>query len=105
MFPRLSFLTQRSSANPAARPWQDRRRRSYQPAVEYLETRCLLSLPAPWTDRDMGDVGSPGSANYDNNVYTVQGPGADIFDSRDAFHFVYQPLAGDGDIAPRVTGV
>jgi N-acetylneuraminic acid mutarotase len=56
-------------------------------------------------DRDIGNVAFAGSATLVNNVYAVQGSGADIFDSRDAFHFVYQPLNGDGEIAARVTSV
>src|SRR5262249_7589405 len=40
-----------------------------------------------------------------NNLYTVQGAGADIFGTIDAFHFVYQPLQGDGEIYARVTSV
>jgi N-acetylneuraminic acid mutarotase len=63
------------------------------------------TLPAPWMSGDIGDVGLAGSATQANNVYTLQGSGDDIFGSRDAFHFVYQPLQGDGEILARVTGV
>ena len=89
-----------------ARPGKGGRRLSYQPAVEPLEARCLLSnLPPPWADKDIGYTGITGGAAQANNIYTVQGSGDDIFDTRDAFHFVYQPLGGDGQIAARVTGV
>jgi N-acetylneuraminic acid mutarotase len=102
MFSRLSFLTKRRVAHPENR----RRRPAHQLAIEVLEDRCLPSvLPAPWADRDIGDVGLVGSAAEARNVYTVRGSGADIFDTRDAFHFVYQPLKGDGEIAARVTSV
>ena len=37
--------------------------------------------------------------------YTVAGSGADIFGSSDKFHYVYQPLAGDGEILARVVSV
>ena len=33
--------------------------------------------------------------------FTVAGAGADIWDTADAFRYVYQPLAGDGQIIAR----
>jgi N-acetylneuraminic acid mutarotase len=69
--------------------------------------RPLLAsnLPPPWEARDVGDVGLAGNASQANNVYTVQGAGDDIFGTRDAFQFVYQPMHGDGEMLARVTGV
>jgi N-acetylneuraminic acid mutarotase len=63
------------------------------------------NLPPPWEARDIGAVGLAGSATQANNVYTLQGAGDDIFGSRDAFQFVFQPLRGDGEILARVTSV
>jgi len=54
------------------------------------------SLPAPWLQRDIGAVGVPGTAQDVNGIMTVQGSGADIWGSADAFHYVYQPWSGDG---------
>jgi N-acetylneuraminic acid mutarotase len=103
---RPSFLPGPTSVHRKPRPETGRRGRSCQPGLEALEARCLPSvLPAPWADRDIGDVGRAGGAVQASNVYTVQGSGADIFDSRDAFHFVYQPLTGDGEIVARVLSV
>ena len=53
-------------------------------------------LPAPWTDQDVGAVGIAGSAAFGNGNFTVKGAGADIWGNADAFHYVYQPLSGDG---------
>jgi hypothetical protein len=56
-------------------------------------------LPAPLQNRDIGTVSAAGSAIYANNgTYTVSGSGADIGGSADEFHYVYQPLVGDGEI-------
>jgi endonuclease/exonuclease/phosphatase family metal-dependent hydrolase len=63
------------------------------------------SLPTPWADRDIGAVGLAGSATYANGTFTVYGAGADIWGTADSFHFVYQPLAGDGQIVARVASM
>ena len=63
-------------------------------------------LPVSWLDQDVGAVGVFGSANYANGVFTVAGAGnGTMITSADSFHFVYQPLAGDGTIVARVVGV
>ena len=54
------------------------------------------SLPAPWLQLDIGAVGVPGTGQDANGTMTVQGSGADIWGSADAFHYVYQPWSGDG---------
>jgi RHS repeat-associated protein len=53
-------------------------------------------------DEDIGLVGLTGSATYANGVFTVKGAGNQIGGTADAFHFVYQPLSGDGTIVARV---
>jgi uncharacterized repeat protein (TIGR03806 family) len=70
-------------------------------------TDVLVSgkLPAPWTNSDVGAVGRAGSASYGSGVFSVNGAGADIFGSADAFQFVYQPWSGDGQIVARVVAV
>ena len=63
------------------------------------------ALPAPWTDADVGAVGTAGSASYAAPTFTVAGAGADVWGTADAFHYVYQPLTGDGTIVARVATV
>jgi glucose/arabinose dehydrogenase len=63
------------------------------------------TLPAPWSKTDIGSVGFAGDASFAGGVFTVRGSGADIWDNADAFHYVYQPLNGNGQIVARVTGV
>jgi hypothetical protein len=62
-------------------------------------------LPTPWINQDIGLVGVSGSATYSNGVFTVIGGGLDIWGTADAFHYVSQPLAGDGEIVARVSAL
>ncbi|HLK10799.1 MAG TPA: galactose oxidase-like domain-containing protein, partial [Candidatus Binatia bacterium] len=60
------------------------------------------SLPAPWADVDVGSVGIAGTAGFAGGTFAVTGSGADIWGTADAFHYVFQPLAGDGEIVAQV---
>jgi regulation of enolase protein 1 (concanavalin A-like superfamily) len=62
-------------------------------------------LPAPWSDKDVGSVGVAGSASYSSGTFTVNGSGADIWNSADGFNFVSQALSGDLTVTARVTGI
>src|SRR6267154_463738 len=63
-------------------------------------------LPVSWLDQDVGSVGVAGSASYANGTFTVAGAGqGTMIIAADGFHFVYQPLAGDGTIVARVVSV
>ena len=58
-------------------------------------------LRSPWLSLDVGTV-SGGASGYSAGTYTIIADGKDIWDKSDAFHFVYQPLVGDGQIVARV---
>ena len=60
------------------------------------------ALPSPWLDQDIGTVGAAGSASFAGGAFTVSGSGMDIWSTVDQFHYVYQPLTGDGMIVARV---
>jgi uncharacterized protein YceK len=62
-------------------------------------------LPSPWLDQDLGSVGVTGSASFSNGTFTVQGAGAGIYGTADAFHYVYQSLSGDGTIIARLVSL
>jgi len=63
-------------------------------------------LPVSWLDQDVGAVGVLGSAGYTNGTFTVAGAGTGtMVTSADGFHFVYQPLTGDGTLIARVVSV
>jgi regulation of enolase protein 1 (concanavalin A-like superfamily) len=59
-------------------------------------------LPAPWRAQDIGAVGVAGTSAATAGTFTVRGSGADVWGTADAFHYVWQPLAGDGDVIARV---
>jgi len=62
-------------------------------------------LPTGWLDQDVGATGAAGSAGYANGTFTVNGAGAQIYGTADAFHYVYQRLTGDGTVLARVVSV
>ena len=63
-------------------------------------------VPAPWLHHDVGAVGLPGYATFDNtSTFNIVAAGSDIWSSADAFHYVYEPLSGDGTIVARVASL
>jgi regulation of enolase protein 1 (concanavalin A-like superfamily) len=74
--------------------------------INLTVTQVILPLPSVWSDGDVGSVGVPGSASYSNGTFAVSGAGSGtMITSADSFHFVYQPLNGDGTIVARVLTV
>ncbi|HET7640126.1 MAG TPA: PKD domain-containing protein, partial [Ktedonobacteraceae bacterium] len=59
-------------------------------------------LPSPWIDQDIGAVGIAGRGSFLTGTFIGRGSGADIGGSADAFHYIYQPLNGNGTIISRV---
>ena len=66
-------------------------------------------LPSGWLDQDVGTVAVQGSASYSNGTFTVNGAGLGVGGTgsgyggqQDSFHFVYEPLAGNGTIIARI---
>ena len=59
-------------------------------------------LPSPWSDQDIGAVGTQGRGSFLTGTFIERGSGADIGGSADAFHYIYQPLNGDGTIIARI---
>src|SRR6185369_17549209 len=59
-------------------------------------------VPSGWASKDIGAVGSAGSFNYSAGQYNAAGSGSDIWDTADAFRYIYRTLNGDGEIAARV---
>lgn len=66
----------------------------------------VTPLPVGWSQTDIGSVGNAGSATYSSGVFTVSGSGTGMTSgASDEFHFVYQPLAGDGTLVARILSV
>jgi uncharacterized repeat protein (TIGR03806 family) len=64
-----------------------------------------VGLPSPWAHQDVGNVAFVGDANYSVGAFTMDASGADIWGTADGFHFVHQPLDGDGTLVARVDTV
>lgn len=62
-------------------------------------------LPSPWLTTDIGNVGIAGSAGFAEGIFTLSGSGGDIWNTADAFRYVYQPVSGNVEIIARVTGI
>lgn len=68
-----------------------------------LTASGIGTLPSPWNDADIGTPGYRGYAVFDGtSTFSVAGGGADIWGTADAFHFLYQPLVGDGAVQARI---
>lgn len=58
-----------------------------------------------WQHSDVGAVGIAGNASGDAASFTVEGSGADIWNTADAFHFVHRQVSGDWDVDATVSSV
>ncbi len=61
-------------------------------------------LPAPWQFAEINNPAVDGYASYQagTDLWTVGGGGAEIFNSNDQFHYLSQPLTGDGTVISRI---
>ncbi|MEO0556837.1 MAG: PQQ-dependent sugar dehydrogenase [Bacteroidota bacterium] len=67
----------------------------------FRDVAVTAAFPAPWTARDLGSPGVPGSASATGSAFQINGSG-DLWGSVDAAHLVQQPMSGDGSIIARV---
>lgn len=56
------------------------------------------SLPDQWQTTDVGAVDVTGMANYQEGSFIISGSGTDIWETTDAFRFVYQELAENENV-------
>jgi hypothetical protein len=61
--------------------------------------------PAPWAGKDIGMVARTGDTTATPTSFIVVAGGSDIGGGADSFHFVHQPLVGDGEIIARVAAL
>lgn len=62
-------------------------------------------VPSPWVSQDIGAVGGVGAAGITGSTFKIMGGGADVWGTNDEFHYVSQPLSGDGSITVRVASM
>ncbi len=70
------------------------------------------ALPIGWLQQDIGAVGAAGSATVDPgnpafpaSTFTVRGSGADIWGTKDEFHYVFREVSGDFGVLVDFRGV
>ena len=61
------------------------------------------NVPPPWQQQDIGSVGVAGGAVYAGALFTLLASGDDIWNTADAFHYVYQPVSNDCTLVARVS--
>jgi hypothetical protein len=57
-------------------------------------------LAAPWANTNVGYAG--GSASIASGTFTLTSAQGDIYGTGDGFHFVYQPMIGDGIVTAQI---
>ena len=75
-------------------------------AAATFDSISLLAAPT-WRNQDIGVVGVAGRKDPSPDITktTLEGSGADIWNTVDAFHYEYTPFFADGGISTRVTGI
>lgn len=67
---------------------------------------CTAILPGmisgSWPSQDIGLVKAAGSVTQASGTFTINGSGADIWNSADAFRYAFQSVTGDFSITARV---
>ena len=67
------------------------------------EAVSLATLPAGWTNQDIGYARVPGKVRYENGNFTLSSSGSRIWTPEpDQFGFAYRRFRGDGQIMARV---
>ncbi len=66
-----------------------------------LPVSICAGLPPPWMHQDVGAVSAAGSANFDGNVFMLEGAGAGFGGTNDQFQFAFLPFNGDGTMVAR----
>ncbi|HVM47100.1 MAG TPA: fibronectin type III domain-containing protein [Candidatus Acidoferrum sp.] len=72
----------------------------------YVQTSFVpLTLPAGWTNEDIGHVDLGGGAVYAGGTFTEDGSGADIWGTQDSFNYTYQGASGNCQINAQVASM
>jgi hypothetical protein len=61
--------------------------------------------PPGFSSENVGAVGTDGFANFSSGVYRIAGSGADIWNTSDAFRYVYTSVSGDFEVETRVDSI
>ena len=70
--------------------------------IDYMLYELGAAFPSPWTSSDIGAVGLAGRSSILNDTIVLEGAGADIWGTADAFRFTYQPISVSETITAKV---
>lgn len=74
-----------------------------EPSTEVSAAPTNIADYGDWKHAGIGNTGLQGIAGFDeNDVLTIYGAGADIYDVSDSFHFLYQAVTGNVGIVTKV---
>jgi len=67
---------------------------------------CASTLPSRWQSADLGYVAYPGDVCVSDDVYTLTASGSDIWNTTDAFHYLFQQvITNETELTVRVASV
>ncbi|HLG70905.1 MAG TPA: hypothetical protein VK009_10820 [Chloroflexota bacterium] len=67
-----------------------------------ITTVQAAGCPTGWTCADIGNPSPVGDQSLSNGTWTIHSGGWDVVSAYDQFHYVSQPLPGDGGISARL---
>lgn len=69
-------------------------------------SECSATLPPAWQSADIGYVAYAGDACFNKGVYTITASGTDIWNTADAFHYLFQPvLTNQTELTARIVSI
>src|SRR3954470_11618907 len=74
-------------------------------SAQFKDAAPIAAANARWIGHDIGSPTVQGSGRFTAGNVIIKGSGADIGLDRDEGYFVYQQLAGDGQITARLTSL
>jgi hypothetical protein len=70
------------------------------------EAEVAWAPSSTWDDNDIGSTATAGGfIDNGDGSYSVTGSGADIWGTADAFHYMFKPLVGDGQMTVNVVSI
>jgi hypothetical protein len=73
--------------------------------IRSSETFSIVASPAEWSSTDIGTVGAAGTTAFANGTWTIEGSGADIWDTADELRYVSRQVTGNFTITTRVASI
>lgn len=64
-------------------------------SADSFPVSICAGLPEPWTHQDVGKVSVAGDANFNGELFTLEGAGQNIGGTNDEFQFAAAPMDGD----------